>query len=105
MLGKDVTVVGLDEVTKEDGIIDHHGGVLVKRNCQLLFIAVLDLLGKELLDSGGIHAGGVNDFANLELGPLLEDLYGAVLTSNGDCDAAGCGHDVALLVRFEGSLR
>ena len=76
MLGKDVTVVGLDEVTKEDGIIDHHGGDLVKRNCQLLFIAVLDLLGKELLDSGGIHAGGVNDLANLELGPLLEDLYG-----------------------------
>ena len=104
MLGKDVTV-GLDEVTKEDGIIDHHGGVLVKRNCQLLFIAVLDLLGKELLDSGGIHAGGVNDFANLELGPLLEDLYGAVLTFNGDRDAAGRGHDVALLVRFEGSLR
>ena len=101
MLGKDVTVAGLDEVTRG---WDHRPSWW--RPCkEKLPASFHSSPGKELLDSGGIHAGGVNDFANLELGPLLEDLYGAVLTFNGDCDAAGCGHDVALLVRFEGSLR
>ena len=38
-----------------------------------------------------------DDLASLELEPVLENLHGADIASEGDGDAPGCGHDVALL--------
>ena len=40
-----------------------------------------------------------DDLASLELEPLLENLHGADIASEGDGDAPGRGHDVALLPR------
>ena len=73
----------------------------MKRHDEPVVIAVLNLLDEELLESGGVHPGGVNDLARLELEPLLEDHDGAVLASEGDLDAGGTGHDVALLGQEE----
>ena len=41
----------------------------------------------------------VDDLASLELEPLLENLHGSDIASEGDGDPPGRGHDVALLLR------
>ena len=76
------SVIEVDlELIKEGSVLDHnvaldlhHGFLHVKRHDELdvIAVAVLNLLDEELLESGGIHPGGVNDLARLELEPLLE---------------------------------
>ena len=98
VLGEDVLVVDPDTVTEDDGVRHlHHGGLHVERHHQLLLVAVVDLLLKELAQSLGIHAGGIDDLSLLELVVLLENGGGTVSGLEADGHASLLGHDVALL--------
>ena len=99
MLSEDVALKGLDAVDEDDGVVNlHYDG---QGHHLLLLITILDLLLKKLLEGGSLHPGGVDDLSSLELQPLLEDLDGTVLASEGevDGDTPGCGCYEVLLAR------
>ena len=69
-----------------------------------LSILVGDLAAREHSDCLSrrrctVYAVSIDDLASLELEPLLENLHGADIASEGDGDAPGRGHDMALLPR------